>query len=46
MDRQETGGQFPFDVPLSQKLVFQTQAELKTLLLPALEAQMKQFSLL
>lgn len=46
MERSESGGQFPFDVPLSQKLVFQTQEELKGLLFSALELQMRRFSLL
>jgi len=45
-ERQEVPGQFPFDLTLDQKLVFQTQTELSKLLLPALESKVKQFNLL
>lgn len=46
MERSGLPGQFPFDLPTSQKLVFKTQSELQTLLTSALESQMKRFSLL
>jgi hypothetical protein len=46
MERQEVPGQFPFDLTLDQKLVFESQQELQKLLLPALESKIKQFNLL
>ena len=45
MERKEVPGQFPFDLTLEQKLVFETQADLHKLLLPALENKLKQFNL-
>ena len=46
MERKDVPGQFPFDLTLEQKLVFQSQKELQKLLLPTLENKVKQFNLL
>jgi hypothetical protein len=46
MERKDVPGQFPFDLTLEQKLVFQSQKELNKLLLPTLESKVKQFNLL
>jgi hypothetical protein len=46
MQRSDLPGQFPFDLPTSQKLLFKTAAEFRKLLIPSLEAQLQRFSLI
>lgn len=46
MQRPDLPGQFPFELPNSQKLVFKTPQELRKMLLSALEIQFKRFNLL
>lgn len=46
MERQDLPGQFPFDVPSHQRLLFKNEAELRKILPSAIEAQLQRFNLL
>ncbi|KKI99258.1 hypothetical protein [Prochlorothrix hollandica] len=46
MERQDLPGQFPFDLPTRQKLLFTSAADLQPLLLTNLENQLQRFHLL
>ncbi|GAB4386693.1 MAG: hypothetical protein Kow00121_53800 [Elainellaceae cyanobacterium] len=45
MERPDVAGQFPFDLPASNRLVFRNKTELHKSLPNALEAQLKRFNL-
>jgi hypothetical protein len=45
MDRSEFPGQFPFDLPTQQRLVFKDKAQLRKVLPKAVEAQLQRFGL-
>lgn len=46
MERSEFGGQFPFDLPSRNRLVFRTKSDLHKVLPQAIEAQLQRFNLL
>jgi hypothetical protein len=46
MERADVPGQFPFDLPLQNRLVFKDRAQLRKLLAKAVEAQLQRFNLL
>jgi hypothetical protein len=45
MERSDITGQFPFDLPGRQRLVFRNRTELKKLLSPMMDAQLRPFNL-
>lgn len=45
MERSDLSGQFPFDLPSSNRLTFRNKTELQKTLPPALEARLKWFNL-
>jgi hypothetical protein len=46
MERPTINGQFPFDLPQNNRLLFRTKTDLHKLLPPAIEAQLQRFNLL
>lgn len=46
MDRDDLPGQFPFDLPNSSRVLFQTKTELRKLLTTALDTQLHRFNLI
>jgi hypothetical protein len=45
MERDDLPGQFPFDLPLQNRLLFKDRGQLRKTLLPLLQTQLKRFNL-